>query len=46
VDALRQGNEAHESLFLAMKDSGRLSLERVDSLRCGGNLSGYAAQLS
>jgi hypothetical protein len=37
LDALRQGNEAHESLFLPTKDFGCLSLERMYSLRDCGN---------
>ena len=39
MDAIRHSNETHESLFLASKRPGRLSLKRPDSLSGCGDLS-------
>jgi hypothetical protein len=39
VDAIRQSNETHESLFLASKSLGRLRLKRPNSFPGRGDLS-------
>ena len=39
MDAIRQSNETHESLFLASKSLGRFSSKRLDSFSGGGDLS-------
>jgi hypothetical protein len=38
MDAIRHRNEIHESLFLASKSLGRLSLKRPDLLSGCGDL--------